>query len=354
MSDRLIITLPISPFDKMTSGRMISPILGESLAKSMNCDFIMAVNALSSYKGRDYSSFLELMKHYNIKPHDYWIDEDHIEELINKVYSLIEMGFISINEKELLCCQCGRVEIPKDNIDSINLKDSLFEKVSGKYCCKYCKSECQFVKNRSLVFNPRLIDKSHMQFYPVFINKDKFTFDETVGNNDIVISRKRDTGIKIYYNGLSFNLDIDFLWQVFLSLFSAKEKIVMCGNHQLYQLYMVGMLEKCFNPNSNTVCLATPFLIENMRQTELQDRILSLKIFSLLVLKWARKENTFDLSLLQYINTMNVKKKQMLYDILVEEVETTQDISNDLRLILTKKYNVQNANAELKRRRQNV
>ena len=62
------------------------------------------------------------------------------------------------------------------------------------------------------------------------------------------------------------------------------EKVVMCCNRQLYQLYMVGMLEKCFKNNSNTICLATPYLEYSNKQDELLNRKISLKIYSLLVL----------------------------------------------------------------------
>lgn len=50
---------------------------------------------------------------------------------------------------------------------------------------------------------------------------------------------------------------------------------------------------------------------------------------------------------------MKVEKKQMLYDIIIEEIEKG-DLDKDLKLILTKKLNIQNANQELKRRRKNV
>jgi len=354
MSDRLVITLPVAPYGELHVGRMSTPILGESIAKSMNCKFIMSINTLDCYKDRDAKKLVNLMGQYNINSDYYWIDSEHINELIDKIYILIKKGYISEKEKEVLCCNCGKVEISTDNLNSINMDDALFEKINDDYYCKFCGTKCLRKKTKSLIFDSKLVDKSTMCFFPDFINKDKYTFDQTVGNNDIIISRNRNTGVIINHNGYNYNLDIDFLWQVFLSLFDEKEKIVICCNHQLYQLYMVGMLEKCFDAKSNTVCLATPFLKNDLSATELENRIVSLKIFDLLVLKWAKKENTFDKTLLSFVNSMNVEKKQLLYDILVEEIETTDDVSDDLRNVLTKKYNFQNSNNELKRRRKNV
>lgn len=354
MNDRLIITLPVAPYSEMSVGRMSTPILGESLAKSMNCRFIMSVNVLSTYQNRECEGFFKLMREYDINPDLYWVDKDHIYELINKIYYLINNGFIEEKEKKILICDCGRVEINEDNLGTINYNDSLIEIIDNKYYCRYCHHECSVDNRLVLVFNSSKVDISNMRFYPNFINKDKLTFDNTISINDIIISRKRNTGIIIEINNNQYNLDIDFLWEIYLSLFDNKDKIVMCCNRQLYQLYMVGMLDKCFNSDTNTVCLATPYLEYSSRQDELLDRKLSLKIYSLLVLKWAKKDNVFDESLLKYINSMNVDKKQLLYEILLSEVSCSSCISDDLRYILTKKYNFQNANMELKRRRRNV
>lgn len=106
-------------------------------------------------------------------------------------------------------------------------------------------------------------------------------------------------------------------------MFNEKEEIVLCCNHQLYQFYLVGMLEKCFNQDSNTVCLATPYLEKSAHEDLLKERVLSLKLFAILSLKWANKENKFDPGLLRYLNSMNVNKKEMLYDLITSEIETT-------------------------------
>lgn len=353
MNDKLIITLPVAPYSPLSVGKMTTPILGESLAKTMNAKFVMSLNLLSTYQKRDSEGFYNLMKNYNINPDYYWCDSEHINELIEKVYSLIKMGYIKEKEKKIILCDCGKVEIDSDNIETINMDDTLIEIVNGKYYCKSCKKECHTIVKKALVFDSRMVDKSNLVFYPEFMNKERVTFDDTVGSHDVIISRKRDTGIVIEINNNQYNIDIDFIWEIFLSLFNESEKIVMCGNRQLFQLYMVGMLEKCFNRESKTVCLATPYLEKSDKQILLENRKLSLKVFTLLSLKWAKKSNTFDETLLKYINSMNVQKKQMLYDILIEEIQSSGNLEVDLKKVLTKKYNLQNANSELKRRRKN-
>lgn len=148
MNDRLIITLPISPYDKMSVGKMTTPILGESLAKSMDCNFIMAINVLNSYKNKKYDSFIKLLNYYQINPNKYWIDNHYVKELINKIYLLNEMGYICEKEKEVMTCNCGKVEIDKENINTINMNDSLFEIKDEKYYCKFCNKQCYVEKNK--------------------------------------------------------------------------------------------------------------------------------------------------------------------------------------------------------------
>lgn len=353
--DKIIITMPIAPYKNFSVGKMTTPILAQTLAKKMNAKFILAVNLLDSYKERTIDEYKQLLESYQIKPDEYWIDEDNIELLLEKICYLIDAGYIYPKDESILTCNCKKVEISINNLDTINMEDSNFIIEDNKYYCKFCKQECTIKKNNVLVFNPNLIPNKDLNFYPEFINKDIKTFYNTVGTHEIVVSRERETEVSLTYKNKEYNLDIDFLWQVYLSLFNTKEKIVICSNHQLYQLFMVAMLEKCFNTKSKTICIATPYLNIPAKEIEkeLENRIISLKIFTLLNQKWAKKENSFDESLLKYINTMNVEKKQMLYDLIMRET-TYSTLEETLKNILTKEINRQNLTKELKRSRKNV
>lgn len=352
---KIIITMPIAPYNNFSVGKMSTPILAETLAKKMNAKFILSVNMLDSYKERNIEKYKNLLEEYNIKPDYYWIDSEHVDELLQKVHYLINKGYIYEKQKRVIRCDCKKVELSEENLKTINMSDSCFEIVNNKYYCKSCNSECKLEPIDCLVFNPNLIEDKNYTFFPKFINKDIKTFLETVGKNEIIVSRTRQTGININHNNKVYNLDIDFLWEVYLSLFPNDDKIVLCSNHQLYQLYMVTMLEKCFNNSGKTISLATPYLnIQDKKiEEELKNRIMSLKIFTVLNQKWSKKENTFDKGLLKYINSMNVDKKQMLYDIIIAN-DTEVDFEKELHSILIEKFNVQNATKELKRRRKNV
>lgn len=352
--ERLIMTMPIAPYSQYSLGKLSTPILAESLAKKIGGKSCFAVNALSSYQDRKIEDYKKLLEKHNIIPDMFWIDKENIEYLLDKIYLLISRGFIYKTYKNILFCDCKKVEICSDYICSINMVDSCFFELDGKYYCKHCKNECNLSSEEVLVFNPNLLEKFQLLFYPHFINKDIKTFEETIRRNDIVISRLRDTGIYIHYDNKIYNVDIDFLWEVYLSLFGNYEKIVMCSNHQLYQLYMVMMLEKCFDINSKTIGLATPYINCGKNEIEdiLKDRNLSLKLFLLYNLRWQKKENNIDNGLLSYLTRMNVKKLYQLYDITMQE-HIEDALLNNLEKILLKDFNFQNANNILKRRRKN-
>ncbi len=347
--------MPIAPYKKFSVGKMSTPILAKSLATKLDAKYVLAINALDAYKERDIDSYIELLKKYDIEPDIYWIDSEHKIELLNKLNYLIDNKYIYCDKRNIMSCDCKQVEIPVENIKTINLTDACFYEDNGYYYCKNCHSMCKIAERNSLIFNPQLITDKTFTFYPEFINKDIKTFNNTILTNEIVISRERETGITLDYAGKSYNIDIDFLWGLYLSLFPNCDKIVMCSNHQLYQLYMVTLLEKCFKNEGKTIALATPYLnVDNKnKEKELEDRLLSLKIFTILNQKFAKKENIFDEGLLNYVNNMNVNKKQMLYEILMEQ-NREQDILMALKTILVSEFNFQNANRELKRRRRNV
>lgn len=352
---KAVLTMPIKPYYNFSLGKMSTPILAESLAKKLGAEFYLVVNMLDSYNTREFAPYKTLLENYQIMPDYYWIDSEHKDELISKIYLLIQKGYVYETMKKVVSCNCKKVEICYDSIEFINQKDSCFEEKNGKYYCKHCQHECFIEYQKVLVFNPANIDKNSLLFYPKFITNDVKTFSNGVAQKEIIISRRRNTGVELLHNQTLYSIDIDFLWELYLSLFEEEEKIVLCSNHQLYQLYMVLLLEKCFDNNTTTIGLATPHV--NMHGSELEQsleqRILSFKLWELLNFRWNVKENKIDYGLISYLNSMNVTKKQQLYEIIMQEDSETISVDN-LDKILHKDFNFQNSTRKLKKERKNV
>lgn len=193
------------------------------------------------------------------------------------------------------------------------------------------------------------INQNNLKFYPDYINKDIKTFNNTIGCNDIIISRNRNTGINYKFNNNVYKLDIDFCWGLYLSLFDDCNKIVVCCNHQLYQLYMVLLFEKMFNLNNKTIGIATPYINTNDNANKmLEDRVLSTKLFCLLNIKWNNKENCVNEGLINYLNSMNVEKKQQLYELIMSE-KYFENLESAINIILKDDFNFQKGNNQLKK-----
>ena len=216
--ERLVITMPISPYKKFSVGKMSTPILAQALATKLDAKYVLAVNQLDSYHERSLTDYLELLKQYDVEPDEYWIDSKHQEELKEKLQELIDLGYVYQAPRKILTCNCQRVEIPESNLSTINQNDACFYKNNDKYYCKTCNQECFIKETDSLIFNPTAIDTSNLTFFPTFINKDIKTFENNIHAHEVVISRQRDTGITFTYQGKDYNIDIDLLSQISIEI----------------------------------------------------------------------------------------------------------------------------------------
>ncbi len=350
---RAIITLPLSPLKSHELGRMTTPIVGDALSRILNAKFYLSINLLDSYKNRDeaFLTYQKTISNLNLTNNTYWLDINHQEELLHLLKTLITKGFIYEQSTDILTCKCKIIDIEKKNLASCNPNNTHFIKKEDGLYCRKCGHKCLSVSVKSLVFDPRKLNINPIIFMPDFLNKDAKTFDKNLKNSYQVISRLRPTGINLTYNGTTYNIDIDFLWSLYLNLFKEEEKIVMCGNHELYQLYYTCLLEKCLNPNANTIPLATPFLtgLNNVSSSVTsKDEELTKKLGILFNLKWARKEKEYDNTIFTYLAKLSLLKKEKLYNILTEELFRKTNLNQDLSLAL-KRFNMQNTINKMKR-----
>ena len=195
------------------------------------------------------------------------------------------------------------------------------------------------------------IKNPQVTFMPDYLNKDAKTFKNMLNNSYQVISRARNTGISITYQHKNYNIDIDFLWGLYLLLFKEPEKVVICGNHEIYQLYLVGLLEKSLREESKTVLVGTPFLTGlNALPSSIssEEQLLVKKIGILMNIKWFRKEKEYENSIFKGIAKLPLEKKRELLYNLKEEIKVHQSLEEDLATAM-KRFNMQEQLRILKR-----
>jgi len=351
--NRAILTLPMMPVDGNNFGKFVTPIVCESLSKIFNGTYYHCINLIDSFNDRTLllDKYIESIDKNSIKYDKLWYDNENIDLLLDNVRKLIKNGYITEFNSTIYRCDCGIVEIEENKISSCNQQNLKFEYENGNMICKNCKSICKKSNEKILIFTPKNVVRKDIMFLPSYLNKDTKTYEKTIINSYTTISRIRNTGIKINYNGVYYNIDIDFLWATYLSLFDEKEKIVVSGNKMLYQLFLTGLLEKCLQPENKTILLGTPYLT-NVRDIIKNPNFISDKYFQKLVvmfnLKWNQKERNYDETILKYLKSIYYKKRIDLYNIVTEEAIKTNDLFNDVQKVIHKQMNMQNCIKKLR------
>lgn len=352
MNDRGIFILPQTPIESLNYSKYIPLIISDILSKIIGAKNHCCINILDSYNERYVllDKYIENINKKGISYDDIWIDKEHIDSLISNIYKLISLGYIDEIYTNTYVCDCGRVEIEENKLSSCNLNNLGFYYKDGQMYCKYCHSKCRQEFAKVLTFIPKNVSRESLNFLPKFLNKDSKTYENTVINSYVTISRKRDTGIKLQYNGTNYNIDIDFLWFTYLACFSEMEKIVISGNKMMYQLFMVGILEKILVPESNTILMGIP-IVENVN-TYLNESIDSkVAILSLIFnMRWNKKNIEFDNGILRKLYRTGNDNLDILYNTVIESIDIN-DFYNDVNYILGDRFNYQKILKRVKDRR---
>lgn len=361
MKDSAVITLPLSPVKNKEYSRLVIPVIGETLSKVLDANFYLCTNVLDSFNKRDESYLLykKMIDEHHIKYHELWKDDDNLDRLIKNIYSLIEKGYIYEIETQILKCDCGVIEIEKKNIKTCNMDNTHFVIDNNEIRCSKCDSICKEEKTKVLVFDSSRFETNEFNFFPLYLNKDIKSYNNTILSSYVVISRNRNTGVVINYNNSLYNIDIDFLWQTYLNLFEEKNKIVLSGNKQIYQLLLTGIISKCLDSDSNIIFVGNPIInkINDYNfNAECEDDLLVKKLAIIFNAKWAAKEREFDSGLLNYLKKMSNEKRKQLYDIVCGcSFNENVDFKKNVDVAINNSFNMQQCVKKLKKeRRKNV
>lgn len=351
--NRAILTLPMMPVDGNNYGKFITPIICETLSNIFECNYYHCVNILDSFNDRNLKidSYVKSLDENNIHYDKLWYDNENISKFLANIDILIKKGYIYEMNSIIYRCDCGVVEIEKNKINTCNPNNLKFTYNNDTLICKHCGTVCKEYNEKILVFVPQNVTLRDIKILPGYLNKDIKTYETTVLNSYTTISRNRNTGIGIIYNGTKYNIDIDFLWGTYLNTFKEKEKIVVSGNRMIYQLFLVSVLEKCLSPNNNTILIGTPY-ITNIKDILKNPNFINdeelRKLFILFNTKWQKKEILYDETILKYLNKISNEKRVKLYDIINMPIEQNIDFYNDVEKILKSQLSMQESVKRLK------
>lgn len=318
--DMAVITLPMKPHRKEKIGMIVIPSIADVLAKRIGAKSYLGVNLMDSYvKRSDFiNNYYDLLYQMNIDVDDVWVDTENEIKLFSNVQKLIDNGFIKEKKIKVLRCPCGVIDMKSGSANDFVTKRSYIMKNNEAYC-KECGEKCKDTIEKVLVFNAGNIEfKSNT--LPSRIAKDQQEFHKRLKDEDILISRYRDTKVPVIVNGTKYNIDIDFAELTYLSCFDEKQRVIIGSNHHIYQMYMMQLLQQCLGNNAENLYVAVPYVRPPVDVPfDLKKSLFSLNNLSREsyifgnAFKFKNTVNTWSPDLLRCIGKLNEVESQNLY-----------------------------------------
>jgi hypothetical protein len=260
------------------------------------------------------------------------IDGITIIPIFSFLCGFIGNGFIKEKKLKVLRCPCGVIDMKSGSANDFVTKRSYIMKDNEVYC-KECGEKCRDSIEKVLVFNASNIDFKSKTL-PSRIAKDQLEFHKRLKDEDILVSRVRDTKVPVVVNGTKYNIDIDFAALTYLSCFDENQRVIIGSNHHVYQMYMMQLLQQCLGNESENLYVAVPYVRPPADVPfDLKKELFSLSnssresyIFGS-AFKFKNTVNTWSPDLLKCIGKLNESEAQRLYEKMTTPITISKDES---------------------------
>lgn len=344
MEDLVISTMPIKPYNNINIGLMIAPTLCEMLGEILECKKIIIFNLLHSYEdsSSNLHKYINRINEFNISYDKIIKDIDFVEEYMNKIQELYDLGFIKIKKKPILRCECGKVEIVENGIRP-NGHGDLYYNNNNKIYCNFCNKECRKYEEYNLFLEIKQEKINKIKITPSFLEKEIIDLANKFIGTDILISKTRNTNYSLVLENKKFNIDIDFLWMMFNQIEATKNQILIASNHQLYEIFISNYINNLFNIK-NVSYIATPYLT-NEEKIDFNSKIFGndsdiyKKLAILYNLKWKYKTSNWNNGILHLLNKLTREELYELHDYLIN-IKNIEKIDINLDDLFFNKINL--------------
>lgn len=338
MNDYLITTFPMKPLSKMKVGSLTAPLYVNFLGKKLNCKKVLSLNILNSFKNTDYSKeYVNLLSDINIKFDDIFVDKEHLNELFEQIKKIDEMGLLVEKEEKIISCDCEKIDMPYSCINSF--QNGLLKKDGDTYICQECNSICKTHKEKRLFLN---IDSKYIKqikCIPNIYDGNLSELNSDFNNAHFLISKSRETGIK-YKN---YNIDIDFVWNLYLSLFKESNIIVVTSNRHLMKVFITNYLANIFQ--KNIIYILHPY-IEKKESIVWDDELFKYDyyyqhLYLIYSCRWNSRSCFYDKGMFNYLSKLRHSGREQLYNYLLN-YEQNDNIYKYLCKFISSEINYQN------------
>lgn len=272
-----ILTLPIKPSSFQKKGMYLAPLLADLLAKKLNNSSLTFLNLIDSYKNQnEYIQYLEAeYQNLGIAPDQITSDQENKSKLYELIGSLANKGYIFERECNILNCPCGKIDCLEESLNSKTGRTNYND--TDNTFCKICNNPCNIIRRKALLFCVPQLIKSKAPVYPLFSHNDINEFNTKFAGKCILISKQRDTQIPFSFNGNQYNLDVDFFWANYASLWNDERKIIMSSQHSIYPSFLINILHQIHHPDAQLMTIFLPY-IRNKNNVNIEEDLSKLSI----------------------------------------------------------------------------
>ena len=276
--ERVVTTLPISVPEDPKLSIWVSPYIAKLIEKHSDLTWsLLATNLLGQkVEGIDQSVLEERLNSFKtqlealwISPEHIWIDKDNIESLLSVIDNLKEKWLIQEKDVTIKICDCWTYESLSQAWNFWSKKNIQKDEV-----CSKCWSTLKEKQVKGLMYT--IEDKD----YAIYPNRYQGHIKNYKNNySEILISRERDTWVNYQW----YNIDIDFLWSMWLVDLKKKwylPEVVLTNPSWLYNTYIAMSIYKALGEDP-IVWVVHPYIWINSNDKEIATKWLKHPNYSL-------------------------------------------------------------------------
>ena len=315
------ICMPLKP-KLNVSGYKILPLVTNVVGEMLDCETDFTFNILHGFKdsGSIVDEFVEELNEMNIVSDNVIYDKNFVEKAKENIVNLYRKGVVQIEEKEVLNCGCGIISTTKENLTNIS-KMKLAHIEDGEIVCNKCGGKCNSSVQRVLVLKTKDVNLTDIQIFPENFSKEINDLLNSYKDTSILLSKTRETGVKLNIENETFNIDVDMIWSQYLSFYNNTNIATVGSSHVLFAMVLSYIMERAINGTNNVMFLAVPYLKNANPNVDMFMQAKSSVVRKLLTMfccKWNSKECYFSQEIFDKLNQLSEQGLADSYEIMTK------------------------------------
>mgnify|MGYP001563989067 CR=1 FL=1 len=237
-----VVTLPIKPTYNNSFLKLFTPFVADLISKVLKSGLTIMLNThIPSRRDRiteDIKKYKKVLKKINIRGFSklsFQTDgSKKYQNFVSKqLECLFEKGLVKFENKIILLCECGKVEILKEAVGDVLVykkRKSLLiqDKKDGSSKCSLCSSKLKEKEEIVAILkfpDSKYSNLTETNIYPNIFIKEIIGIYKWYLSHGTVISRShKKTNLTFQIDNKSISLDTDFWWSLYLGYIAQKDQ----------------------------------------------------------------------------------------------------------------------------------